>query len=67
MAAGVHCKGTGVVLGHGGMVPGGALCRTGLYWAVLGCPGIAVRHRTLALSCSEESLTQTGVHWYALE
>lgn len=56
-----------MVLGHGGMVPRGALGRNGLYWDVLGCPGVAVRHSVLALSCSEKSLTQTGVYCYTLE
>lgn len=34
---------TAMILGHGGMVPRGVLGRTGLYWDVLGCTGIAVR------------------------
>lgn len=74
MATGVHCNGTEVasgcsamILGYGGMVPRGVLGRSGLYWDVLGCPGIAVRHNMLTLRCSEKSLTQTGVECYALE
>lgn len=55
-----------MILGHAGMVPGGALGRSGLYWAVLGCPGVAVRQRTLALRCGEKLLIQlecTGTYW----
>lgn len=50
-----------MILGHGGMAPRGVVCRTGLYWDVLGCPS------TLALRCSKKSLAQTGVYCYTLE
>lgn len=56
-----------MTLGHGGMVPRGAPGRSGLYWDVLGCPGIAVRHSMMALSCREKSLTQTGAYCNTLE